>query len=94
MLRLETNPGRGLVLGRELKRFLLMDQPPKKRPKVDPSGADGSDHSHASDGPEAGATVDEYHLRESDVGISEYISAHPGFFGILKQRSSSWSQLS
>ena len=27
------------------------------------------------------------HYREEDVGITEYISIHPGFFGILKQRS-------
>ena len=27
------------------------------------------------------------HHREEDVGITEYISTHPGFFGILKQRS-------
>ena len=25
-------------------------------------------------------------LREKDVGITEYISKHEGFFGILKQR--------
>ena len=29
------------------------------------------------------------YLREEDVGIIEYISSHPGFFAILKQRCSS-----
>ena len=29
------------------------------------------------------------YLREEDVGITEYISSHPGFFAILKQRCSS-----
>ena len=28
------------------------------------------------------------YLREGDVGITEYISSHPGFFAILKQRCS------
>ena len=59
-----------------MKSFLLMEEPPKKRPKVDPSGADGGQTS----------VVDGHYLKESDVGISEYISAHPGFFAIVKQR--------
>ena len=31
-------------------------------------------------------TIEEKVLRETDVGISEYISEHEGFSGIIKQR--------
>lgn len=81
--------GRGRVLRVELKLFLSMDQPPPKRLRL---GTDVSEPGQAS---AAHGTVssDGGHLRENDVGISEYINAHPGFFAVLKQRSSSWCLL-
>lgn len=35
---------------------------------------------------ESHAEASVQHIREKDVGITHYISTHPGIFGILKQR--------
>lgn len=29
---------------------------------------------------------EEYHVKETDVGITEYLSTHEGYTGIIKQR--------
>ena len=52
--------------------------PPAKKPKL-------TEDTAATPRPLNGDKTT-HHTREEDVGISQYISPHPGIFAILKQR--------
>ncbi len=52
--------------------------PPAKKPRL-------TDDPTAAPRPQNGDKTT-HHTREEDVGISQYISPHPGIFAILKQR--------
>lgn len=53
--------------------------------KVDLNSTE-SDRTNGDSDDEGNSEVTQRHLKEGDVGITEYISSHPGFTGILKQR--------
>lgn len=63
--------------------------PPRKKQRSDVAG-DGENGEGERAAPEAlersRAPGHDIHLHEEDVGISEYVSSHGGFFAILKQR--------